>query len=378
MAFIDVIKYESNSDEFVWKHPVEDLKLGSQLIVNTSQKAFFIKGGQIFDEFDSGTTTLKTGNIPLLNKLINLPFGDDSPFQAEVWFVNMMSFLDNKWGTPAPILLEDPKYKVIVPVRAFGQFGLSIEDPRKFLELLVGNMTDFSVDKVMDYFEGVVISSITSGIGKKIVLDGLSILEIQAVVSDVSLFCHKLIQEEFEKYGIKIENFFIMSINVPEDDPSVLKLKEAKDLAAKVNITGKDIYQMDRSFDVMDKAAENEGTMGGTMGAGMGMGMGFGMGNVMGNMTGNMNTGNQNKADSSGNTSPPPPPSANAQYFVLLDNKQNGPHHLNAIQDMINKNVINRQTLVWKEGMSEWGNIMDQNDLKEMFDKIPPPPPSNS
>ena len=378
MAFIDVIKYESNSDEFVWKHPVEDLKLGSQLIVNTSQKAFFIKGGQIFDEFESGTTTLKTGNIPLLNKLINLPFGDDSPFQAEVWFVNMMSFLDNKWGTPAPILLEDPKYKVIVPVRAFGQFGLSIEDPRKFLELLVGNMTDFSVDKVMDYFEGVVISSITSGIGKKIVLDGLSILEIQAVVSDVSLFCHKLIQEEFEKYGIKIENFFIMSINVPEDDPSVLKLKEAKDLAAKVNITGKDIYQMDRSFDVMDKAAENEGTMGGTMGGGMGMGMGFGMGNVMGNMTGNMNTGNQNKADSSGNTSPPPPPSANAQYFVLLDNKQNGPHHLNAIQDMINKNVINRQTLVWKEGMSEWGNIMDQNDLKEMFDKIPPPPPSNS
>lgn len=378
MAFIDVIKYESNSDEFVWKHPVEDLKLGSQLIVNTSQKAFFIKGGQIFDEFDSGTTTLKTGNIPLLNKLINLPFGDDSPFQAEVWFVNMMSFLDNKWGTPAPILLEDPKYKVIVPVRAFGQFGLSIEDPRKFLELLVGNMTDFSVDKVMDYFEGVVISSITSGIGKKIVLDGLSILEIQAVVSDVSLFCHKLIQEEFEKYGIKIENFFIMSINVPEDDPSVLKLKEAKDLAAKVNITGKDIYQMDRSFDVMDKAAENEGTMGGTMGAGMGMGMGFGMGNVMGNMTGNMNTGNQNKADSSGNTSPPPPPPTNAQYFVLLENKQNGPHHLNAIQDMINKNMINRQTLVWKEGMSEWGNIMDQNDLKEMFDKIPPPPPSNS
>lgn len=378
MAFIDVIKYESNSDEFVWKHPVEDLKLGSQLIVNTSQKAFFIKGGKIFDEFDSGTTTLKTGNIPLLNKLINLPFGDDSPFQAEVWFVNMMSFLDNKWGTPAPILLEDPKYKVIVPVRAFGQFGLSIEDPRKFLELLVGNMTDFSVDKVMDYFEGVVISSITSGIGKKVVLDGLSILEIQAVVSDVSLFCHKLIQEEFEKYGIKIENFFIMSINVPEDDPSVLKLKEAKDLAAKVNIAGKDIYQMDRSFDVMDKAAENEGTMGGTMGAGMGMGMGFGMGNVMGNMTGNMNTGNQNKADTSGNTSPPPPPSANAQYFVLLENKQNGPHRLKAIQDMINRNMINRQTLVWKEGMSDWGNIMDQNDLKEMFDKIPPPPPSNS
>ena len=65
---------------------------------------------------------------------MNLPFGDDSPFQAEVWFVNMMSFLDNKWGTPSPIMLEDPKYKVIVPVRSFGQFGMSIEDPRKFLK----------------------------------------------------------------------------------------------------------------------------------------------------------------------------------------------------------------------------------------------------
>ena len=97
MAILDIIKYESNAEEFVWKHPVEDLKLGSQLIVNTSQKAFFVKGGKILDEFKSGTTSLKSGNIPLLNKLINLPFGDSSPFQAEVWYVNMISFLDNKW-----------------------------------------------------------------------------------------------------------------------------------------------------------------------------------------------------------------------------------------------------------------------------------------
>ena len=377
MAFIDVIKYEANSEQFIWKHPVEDLKLGTQLIVNTSQKAFFVKGGEILDEFDSGTTTLTSGNIPLLNKLVNLPFGGDSPFQAEVWFVNMLSFLDNKWGTPAPILLEDPKYNILVPVRAFGQFGLSIENPRKFLELLVGNMSEFSTAQVLDYFDGVLISSVTSGIGKKIVLDGLSILDIQAIVSDVSSFCHTLIQEEFEKYGIKIENFFIMSINVPEDDPSVIKLKEAKDLAARVNITGKDIYQMDRSFDVLDKAAENEGTMGGTMGAGMGMGVGFGMGNVMGNMAGNMNTGNQQNQSSSANK-PPPPPNIGVQYYVLIDNKQNGPFNIDALKNMIDQNIVNRQTLVWKEGMSDWVSIMDQNDLKEMIDKIPPPPPSNS
>ena len=372
MAILDIIKYESNAEEFVWKHPVEDLKLGSQLIVNTSQKAFFVKGGKILDEFKSGTTTLKSGNIPLLNKLINLPFGDSSPFQAEVCYVNMISFLDNKWGTPAPILLEDPKYKVIVPVRTFGQFGMSIENPRLFLELLVGNMSDFSVDRVMDYFEGLLISSITSAIGKKIVSEGSSILEIQAILSEVSMYCKQVLQEEFSKYGIKIENFFIMSVNVPDDDPSVIKLKEAKDLAAKVDIAGKEIYQMDRSFDVMDKAAENEGTMGDTMGAGMGMGMGFGMGNVMGNMAGNMNTGNQN--GKSGNSIPPPVPHS-IEYFVLIENKQNGPHSLKSLESMMNQNKIDRNTLVWRQGMSDWGNIMEQDDLRQLFERIPPPPP---
>ena len=374
MAIIDVVKYESTSDEFVWKHPVQDLKLGTQLVVNVSQKAFFVKGGQICDEFDSGTSTLKSGNIPLLNKLINLPFGDESPFQAEVWYVNLLSFLDNKWGTAAPIQLEDPKYKVIVPVRAFGQFGISIGDPRKFLESLVGNMSDFSVDKVMDYFKGVLVSSVTSAISKKIVLDGISVLEIQAMLNDVSGFCKKEIEQEFLKYGIQIENFFVMSINFPEDDPSVVKLKEAKDLAAKVNIAGKDVYQMDRSFDVMDKAAENEGTMGGTMGAGMGMGVGFGMGNVMGNMASNMNPGQQNQIRNDQDSVPPPPPSA-VHYFVLINNQQNGPHTLESMKHMVAQKQINRDTLVWRKGMSEWGNILDQDDLKVLFDDIPPPPP---
>jgi membrane protease subunit (stomatin/prohibitin family) len=374
MAIIDVVKYQASEDEFVWKFPSQDLRLGTQLVVNISQKAFFVKGGKICDEFDSGTTTLKSGNIPLLNKLINLPFGDDSPFQAEVWYVNLLSKLENKWGTPAPIQLEDPKYKVIVPVRAFGQFGMSIIEPRTFLESLVGNMSDFSIDKVLEYFKGKIISSITSTIGKKIIIEGVSVLELHAILDDVSDYCRDAVQKEFLKYGIQIENFYVMSINIPEDDPSVIKLKEAKDLAAKVNIAGKDVYQMDRSFDVMDKAAENEGTMGGTMGAGMGMGMGFGMGNVMGNMTGNMNTGQQNQQGQGGASTPPPAPNS-VQYFVLINNQQNGPHSIDSIKLMISQYQINKETLVWKEGMPQWAKITEQEDLNNLFGQVPPPPP---
>ena len=72
MAIIDVVKYQSDDSEFVWKFPSQDLRLGTQLVVNTSQKAFFVKGGKLYDEFESGTHTLKSSNIPILNKLINL------------------------------------------------------------------------------------------------------------------------------------------------------------------------------------------------------------------------------------------------------------------------------------------------------------------
>ena len=375
MAIIDVVKYQSDDSEFVWKFPSQDLRLGTQLVVNTSQKAFFVKGGKLYDEFESGTHTLKSSNIPILNKLINLPFGGDSPFQAEVWYVNLISKLDNKWGTPTPIQLEDPKYNVIVPVRAFGQFGMSIEDPRKFLEALVGNMTDFSTLKIVEYFKGKVISSLTSAIGKKIVLEGVSVLQMHVLLDDLSEYCKERIKEEFSRYGIRIENFYIMSINIPEDDPSVIKLKESKDLAARVNIAGKDIYHADRSYDVLDKAAQNEGTLGGTMGAGLGLGMGFGMGNIMGNMAGNMNVGQNQQNQNTGGMATPPPPPISIQYFVLINNQQNGPHTLDSIKMLISQNQINRDTLVWKEGMAGWEKLIDQQDLKGLFGAVPPPPP---
>jgi membrane protease subunit (stomatin/prohibitin family) len=374
MALIDVVKYQADSNQFVWKFPSQDLRLGSQLVVSVSQKAFFMTGGKIYDEFESGTHTLKSGNIPLLNKLINLPFGGDSPFQAEVWYVNLISKLDNKWGTPTPIQLEDPKYNVIVPVRAFGQFGMSVEDPRKFLEALVGNMTDFSTNKVVEYFKGKVISTITSAIGKKIVLEGISVLQMHVLLDDLSDYCREKIKEEFSKYGIRIENFFIMSINVPEDDPSVIKLKQAKDLAAKVNIAGKDIYHAERGYDVMDKAAQNEGSLGGTMGAGMGLGLGFGMGNQMGNLANNLNVGQQQSGQ--GGMSTPPPPPINIQYYVLINNQQNGPHSIDSIKLMLSQNQINNETLVWKDGMTQWEKITEQGDLKSLFGSVPPPPPT--
>lgn len=364
MALIDVVKIESNDDEFVVKYPSEDLRLGTQVVVNTSQTAFFVKGGKILDQFESGTHTLKTENIPLLNKLINLPFGGNSPFQAEVWYINLISKLDLKWGTPNPIQLEDPKYKVIVPVRAYGQYGFRISNPRVFLETLVGNMSIFSAEKINEYFKGKVLSSLTSLITAQMISNNISILEINAQLDQLSNFASEKIKNEFEKYGIEIVNFYFISVNIPDNDSSIVKLKEAKDLAAKIQILGRDVYQMDRSFGVLDKAAENDNGLAGTLaGAGLGFGMGAGIAGQMSHVSSNLNT------------NVPPPIPQTVSYHLVINNTQSGPYNYSQISQLLQSGQINVDSYVWKPGMSNWEPLKNLPDLASLISNIPPPPP---
>ena len=363
MAIIDVVKWEVNSKELIHKFPSNDLRLGTQLVVYTGQTAYFVKGGKVFDTFTAGTYTIKTENIPLLNKLINLPFGGNSPFQAEVWFVNNLAVMDSKWGTPVPIQLEDPKYGIIVPVRAFGQYGLRVRDARILIEELAGNMASFTVTKIESYFKGIMMSRINNLLADKITKDGISILNINSHLKDLSEYSTQMLQPEFNKYGIGLENFFIMSINVPEDDPSYIKLKEAKEQMAKLKIMGQDLYQADRSFGVMERAASNEGGVGGAIGIGMGMPTGMGLGNQMNGIVGqNLNT-----------EIPPVIPQTN--YFVAINGQQQGPFDFNTVCTYISRLQIQKSTLVWKKGLPNWVAISTLAEFEDQFGTVPPPLP---
>ncbi len=227
MALIDVVKYEVNDKQFVYKFPSDNLKIGTQLVVYPSQTAFFVKGGEVCDEFTAGTYTIKTENIPILNKLINIPFGGESPFKADVWFVSRITKLDMKWGTPQPMQLEDPKYGIIVPVRAFGQYGIKISEPRVFMRTLVGNMTSFSADKINEYFKGKMIAQLSTLITEKMINENASVVDINAHLLTMSEYCQKQLSQYFLQYGIELIDFTFMSINVPSDDPSFKKLKDA-------------------------------------------------------------------------------------------------------------------------------------------------------
>ena len=366
MALIDVVKCEVNDRNFIYKFPSDDLRLGTQLVVYPAQTAFFVKGGQICDEFTAGTYTIKTENIPILNKLINIPFGNKSPFKAEVWFVNQISKLDMKWGTPLPIQLEDPKYGVIVPVRAFGQYGIKVIEPRLFIESLIGNMTAFTSDKINEYFKGKMVAQLSSLLAEKISNERTSVLDINAQLVSMSEYCQEHLSQHFLQYGLQLIDFAFMSINIPQDDPSFKKLKEAIDKAAQLRIVGRDIYQMDRSFDVMEKVAANEGSMGNVANMGMGLGFGLNMGNQMGTIMGqNLNP----------NIAPPPLPQA-ATYYIVVNGQQLGPFDMGAIQTYINNGQINSEIFAWKQGMAAWAKISSFPEFMGLFQSCPPPMPS--
>ena len=281
MAIVDVLKFNSDASVFAWKYPNTELATWTQLIVNESQEAVLVKNGQITDVFGPGHYTLSTDNIPVLQKIINLPFGKKSPFSAEVWFINRAFSLDIKWGTTTPIQVQDPKYGVFVPLRAFGQFGVQIEDARRFLIKLVGTMPFFNSKTLTDYFKGLYITRVKDRLSTCLVSSKISILEINSHLDEISDQLAEQLAKELSDYGIKIVNFYVNDINVPENDPAVKQLKAALAKRAEMDILGYN-YQQERTFDTLNTAAGNQGTGGMVMGAGMGMGMGAGMGVAMG------------------------------------------------------------------------------------------------
>ena len=283
MAIVDVVKYNGGPDVFAWKYPNEELGNWTQLIVNESQEAVLYKGGQALDIFTAGRYTLSTANIPLLNKIINLPFRGRSPFTAEVWYINKIHSLEIKWGTPTPIQLQDPKYNIFIPLRSYGQFGIQIGDSKEFLTKLVGTLPVFDKENILKFFRGLYLTKVKDAISSYLIKKGVSVLEINAYLVELSEHLKEKIIPTLGEYGIKLLNFYVNDINVPEDDSAVKKLKDALAKRAEMDIVGYS-YVQERSFDTLEGAATNpSGGQSGLMSAGIGLGMGLGVGGTMGN-----------------------------------------------------------------------------------------------
>lgn len=281
MAIIRVLKYDGTPDILVWKYPHQELGTWTQLIVNESQEAILFKGGQALDLFGPGRHTLSTENIPVLSSIVNIPFGGKSPFTAEVWFINKLRSMDIKWGTSAPIQLQEPKYQLMVSIRAFGQLAVEIADSRKFLTRLIGTLSQFSQESLFTYFRGILMMNIKELISSFLIHQKISVLDIHAYISDISRHIEERVSPAFADAGLRLVNLNIESINLPDSDPTTKRLKEALTKKAEMEILGYN-YQQARAFDTLEQAARNEGAQSAVMNAGIGLGLGAGLGTAVG------------------------------------------------------------------------------------------------
>ncbi|MEM6298557.1 MAG: SPFH domain-containing protein, partial [Bacteroidota bacterium] len=286
-----------------------------------------------------------------LTNLKNWKHGFESPFKAEVYFINTRIFTDNKWGTPNPIMLRDQDFG-IVRVRAFGNYAFRIGDPAKFLTEVVGTSGHFTTEKISNQLRGLIVTRFSDAIAES----KIPVLDMAANLDELSAYVKKQMILDFDKYGVDIEEFLIQNISLPPE------VEEAMDKRSQMGALGNlDQYTKFQTANAIEKSAEK----GGSMGQAMGAGMGFAMANQF---------AQQQQTNQGGQSTPPPPPPM-AQFHVYLNGQQMGPYGMPQLQQMVQSGQLTREVLVWKQGFANWTAAGQVAELSNLFGATPPPPP---
>ena len=226
-----IIKYEGNNETLVWKHPIEDFNLGSQLIVHESQEAIFFRDGQALDLFAAGRYTLETQQLPILEKLYSLPTDTEGTFHSEVYFISLATQMGIKWGTDSKVRLFDPMTGMHVELGASGEFSIRVTNSRKLLLKLVGTTDGLTQDQILGsngkgLFRSLVMTQVKSYLAAAIRECAISILEIDERLLDLSEALRQRINPKLSEYGLEMPEFYISRVVTPDDDPNFRRMKE--------------------------------------------------------------------------------------------------------------------------------------------------------
>ncbi|MFP4266314.1 MAG: SPFH domain-containing protein, partial [Desulfonatronovibrionaceae bacterium] len=263
--FLELLEwFNSTGQEMVQRLPEKgsgEIKYGAQLITRESQAGVFFYNGKAVHIFGPGRHTLKTANIPILNKMLAMPWGFESPLRAEVYFVNMKIFPGLKWGTRDPVAFKDSELGLI-RLRAFGMFNVRVIQPLLFINSLIGTVPSLSTENIEEYLSRVVVSRLNDFMGDN--LD--TILDLPGQYEKWADALQKELREDFSHFGLALTDLFINSITPPPE------VQEAMDDKSKMGLfSDMQKFMHMKAAMSMEKAAENQGTAG----EGMGMGMGF-------------------------------------------------------------------------------------------------------
>ncbi len=359
--FIDIIEWLDYTEDTIchrFERYQNEIKNEAQLIVREGQTAVFVDEGRLADVFEPGTYTLNTKNLPILTTLKGWKYGFNSPFKAEVYFVNTHLFTDEKWGTKNPITLNDERFG-LVEIRAFGTYAFRINNAGKFIVDIVGTDNNFTNFEINEHLKSLIATRFTDTVGEA----NLPIELYAANTTELSETCREVMQPEFESVGIALEKFFIENVSMPED------LKKEIFEYSRIDKLDLDKLTKFKTAKAIEAAAKQEG---GTAGAGMGMGMGFVLAQQMGGMMSSQ-VGTQQAPQPQAGAVPPPIPQA-AQYYYAVNGQQLGPVSYEQLGALFANRTVNRETLVWKQGMTGWSAIKDVEELKAFLGGSTPPP----
>ena len=274
--FINVIEWTSPDNEtMVHRFDTEgrEIMMGAALTVRESQVAVFVNEGQLADIFPPGRYELQTENMPIMTLLQSWKYGFNSPFKAEVYFVNTIQFTDRKWGTTNPVMMRDADFG-IVRLRAFGSYAVRVTDANAFLKEVFGTSQMYKIDDIDNYLRNMSVSAVSEAIAQS----QLPALELAMHYSNLSNIIKDNLNPKFAEMGLSITNFFIENISLPPE------VEKAMDTRTSIGAVGDlDAYAKFRATEAMVDAANNPGAVGPGLGVGMGVGqmMGQMMGNVM-------------------------------------------------------------------------------------------------
>ncbi len=256
--------FDETGKELVHRLPESgsgEIKWGAQLTVRESQAAVLFYKGKACDAFGPGRHTLKTGNLPIVTKILSIPWRGNSPLRAEVYMANLKYFTDLKWGTSNPVAFKDSELGLI-RLRAHGVFNIQIVQPVLFINSMVGTMGKFTTDDVSNYLKKVIVSRFNDYLGET--LD--TILNLAGQFDELSKELQKRLAKDFGYFGLHLSHLYITSITPPEE------VQKAIDDKSRLSVIDDiDKFVKMKAAMAMEKAAEGQGEAGAGIGLGMGM-----------------------------------------------------------------------------------------------------------
>ncbi len=389
VGIIDNVFYNLEKGCLLQRYPYDNLSTKAKVTVQEGQEMVFCSEGMYSDTFRPGRYELSTNNVPFLQNIVNLATGGNSAFKTTLFVLNTTRQRvadDNGWGVG--LTVKDYSFGdegVTIKIGSYGSYEFRISNAIAFIREYSGTQHEILLSDFVGEFTSAVAQRVKPLISRYFSQQRISVTEANDYLNDVSDFVKKEINAYFEEYGIQITRFDVEAINPNEEDENYQRIVAAQTAGGETDFESRArarararegyTYQQERQFDVMEGAAQNEGSAGQMMGAGMGMGMGFGVGGAfgaqMGQMAGVMNA----QPVQPQNTATPPPPPVATVYHILVNGAQQGPYDLTTLHTLAQQGTLTPATMVWTAGMPQWAAANSRPDLAPLFGAVPPPPP---